>query len=286
VIFGFGTAFYGTTRITILTDLYPENSGTAIGLTLAAGDLGNTVLPIIAGLIAATFTWQLGFGFTIPIFILAAVSLWVLVPRRTSAAEDTSDMSTAESGKQLLDAVFTRTILLGTTIQLLGMFVWQGFTGFYPTYLVEVKNIDPSIASLIFGGFFALGMGVRLAAGAIGDRYGTKHPLLVVMAILAASLFALPFMDGLVMLVIVTIPLTALLGMGPIIFPYLVESLPEEIQGSGFGLMRTFYMVGAATGPFMIGALADLELFDEAFIILAGIILVAWILVWLIDTDR
>lgn len=40
IAFGLATALYGPIRFTILTDVYAEKVGSAIGLTLAAGSLG------------------------------------------------------------------------------------------------------------------------------------------------------------------------------------------------------------------------------------------------------
>ncbi len=285
MLFGFGTAFFGTTRITILTDLYPERSGTAIGLTLAAGDLGNVVLPFLAGSIAAIFAWQFGFGFTLPIFIIAAVGIWYNVPKYTSERNDSLDSQPVRFGKDLVRAVRHPAVVLGTVIQTLNMFVWQGFTGFYPTYLIDIKDFSPVISSLTFAMFFALGMGVRIIAGSIGDRFGTRLPLIVLIPIIMLSIAAIPFVNSFWLILLLTIPLSTLLGVGPIIFPYLVNSFPETLQGSGFGLIRTFYMLVAASGPIFVGFLADIQLFDEAFLILAGILFVVWVLTFLMRSE-
>jgi hypothetical protein len=51
--------------------------------------------------------------------------------------------------------------------------------------------------------------------------------------------------------------------------------MPASIQASGFGLIRTLYLVFAAATPAGIGLLADAGLFDEAFVGLAGAALVS-----------
>lgn len=286
VIFGFGTAFYGTTRITILTDLYPNRSGTAIGLMLASGDLGNVTLPFLAGVIATALAWQFGFGFTIPIFIVAALTIWYTVPQNTSKSSDDVGAQPLNFGKALLGAVRHHGVVLGTSIQTLNMFVWQGFTGFYPTYLIDAKGFAPTTASLVFAMFFALGMLIRIIAGTLGDRFGTQLPLIVLLPIIAASIISFPFVNSFWFIILLTIPLSTLLGVGPIIFPYLVNSFPDELQGSGFGLVRTFYMFIGALGPIFVGVLADIELFDEAFFILGSLLLVAWLLTFTIRTEH
>lgn len=56
IAFGLATALYGPTRFTIFTDIYPDRAGSAIGLTMAAGNLGNTIFPIAAAVIASYST--------------------------------------------------------------------------------------------------------------------------------------------------------------------------------------------------------------------------------------
>ena len=58
-------------------------------ITMAAGDLGNSVMPPLAGSIAVVAAWQLGFGFAIPLFLVAAVGLWVTLPERSSTGSPT-----------------------------------------------------------------------------------------------------------------------------------------------------------------------------------------------------
>jgi MFS family permease len=85
VAFGFATALYGTTRFTVFTDIYSDRAGTAVGLTMAAGSVGNTVLPAVAAVIAGYATWRLGFGLVVPVFVGITVAIWLTVPDRTGS---------------------------------------------------------------------------------------------------------------------------------------------------------------------------------------------------------
>jgi hypothetical protein len=52
-----------------------------------------------------------------------------------------------------------------------------------------------------------------------------------------------------------------------------VGALPDEIRGSGFGLLRTGYIAFGAVGPPIVGVLADAGRFDGAFLLLGGVAL-------------
>ncbi|TYL37663.1 MFS transporter [Natronococcus pandeyae] len=268
-LFGFGTALYGVARYTALSDVFPDNDGAAIGVTLAAGEVGNAVLPPVAGLIAGAIAWQYGFGFAVPLFLVASGFLWVTVPARTSGPTSAVDSLSLETGRYVLGEISRPPIVLATLIQLLGFSVWQAFTGFYPTYLIEMKGFSPAFATVLFGAFFALGVLVQPLSGAAYDRFGIRRSVPVVMGVVAVGLGLLPLLEGPVSIVGVTILASGLLGVTAMTMPYLTASLPTDIQGTGLGVVRTGFMVLGAGSPAVAGALADRGFFDEVFFLFA-----------------
>ena len=287
VAFGFATALYGVARFTILAAVYPERGGTAIGLTMAAGDLGNSLLPPLAGALAVAVAWQAGLGFSIPLFLLAAAGLSLAVPGngRTGESEDANASRESTNGVGLFDALSKlvtaltrRPVAMVAVIQTLGYCVWQGFTGFYPTYLVEVKGLAPTTATALFGGFFALGILVKPVAGAAYDAHGLRRALPVVLVAITASLVVLPLVESTLALVAVTALASSVLGYGTITLTYLTDSLPAEIRGTGLGSLRTAYMLVGAGSPVVIGVFGDAGYFDEAFWLLAGVAAVTLVL--------
>jgi hypothetical protein len=62
-----------------------------------------------------------------------------------------------------------------------------------------------------------------------------------------------------------------MLGFATITQSYLIISLSEDIQGFGFGLLRTISFTIGSTSPVLFGAAADQGLFNEGFIILAAL---------------
>lgn len=269
-LFGFGTALYAVGRYAVLSDVYPDRLGAAVGLTSAAGDVGNTLLPPIAGFVAAAVAWQAGFGFVIPLFVFAGIGLWVTVPRRTSAATG-GDVISRDGFYRILAELRQPSIVLVTAIQAFGTSIWQTFTGFYPTYLIEVKGFSAALASSIFALFFALGILIKPLAGSAYDRIGARLSLLVVIGVSGVGLLAVPFVDGLWPLIAVTVLASPMLGRGTISLSYMTDSLPDEIQNTGFGLLRTGYLLVGASSPVIFGAIADRGFFDEVFLLLAGV---------------
>lgn len=269
-VFGFSTALFGPARFTILAEIYDDRDGTAIGLTLSAGEAGNALLPVLAGFLAAAVSWRAGFGVTVPVFFLVALLIFRAVPGRVSEGIDDDSLSISTLW-YVLGEVSDRLIVLVSSIHLFLFFVYQGFTGFYPTYLVEIKGLSPTVAALLFGWFFVVGIVVQPVAGAGGDRFGIRPTLLGVGSISMVALLALPFADTLPTIVLTTTVASTLLGSTPLTQTYLVNQLPRHVKGTGLGLLRTVYISLGATGPLVVGTVADLGYFDGAFFGLATV---------------
>ena len=275
ILLGIGTGLYATTRVTVLSDVYPERSGTAIGVCSGAGNVGTMTLPAVGGFIAAGVGWRLGFGFALPLYLAILVGLWLVVPNRTSASAGDSDDTSVGILRRVLADMSQRSVLCAMGAMLCMSFLYQSFTGFYPTYLLDGKGLDGGAVAILFGLFFGLGIVIQPAAGAVSDRIGSKPTVGGLVVLTALGLVALPMASRALHFRLLTLLLSMQLGFWPVAFTSVIESLSETVQGSGFGIIRASYLVLAASGPVAVGALADAGFFDESFVLLGGVAAVA-----------
>lgn len=282
-LFGLATALYGVARYTAVSKVYPENDGIAIGITLAAGNLGNILLPGAAGIIAAIFAWQYGLGVTIPLFVVVSGGLWLVVPKTRGGDTESGGSDSDNVVFAVLRQLRRPPILIVTIILIMSFSVWQSFTGFYPTYLIEVKGISPSIATGIFSMYFALGIIVQPVAGAAYDRFGMRRTLPMFLGAAGIALIALPFVNGIIPVLGLTVMLAGMMSNIAVTMPFLTDELPREIQGTGLGVLRTIYMVIGAVSPTIFGSLANIGFFDEAFWLLAGLVGLILCCLWVLD---
>ncbi|WP_459820896.1 MFS transporter [Halorubrum luteum] len=267
IAFGLATALYGPTRFTIFTDIYPDRSGTAVGFTMAVGSVGNTLLPVVAATIASYTSWRLGFGALIPIFIFLSITLWLLVPRRTSTP--INNTPSLELIRDIFVSVCREGIPVLVSAHVIAAFVSQGFLALYPTYLVEIKGLSPSVGAILYGLYFAFGIVVQPLVGTVRDQFGPRRTLVALLGIYCASLLLLPFIHGAILIGILTIFLSSRSGAGVITNTFISTTLPEELKGSGLGLLRTVWLLIGATSPAIVGFFADMGYFEEAFFLLA-----------------
>ena len=268
-LFGFATALFGIARYTVISKVFSDRDGTAIGITLAAGSIGNVVLPETVGAVAAVTVWQLGLGVTIPLFLVIGGYLWWVVP---SGLGGNSANTLSRATLQAVGAELRRpAVVLVAAVLVLEFSLWQAFSGLYPTYLVEVKGVPASTAAVLFGLYFAIGAVIQPLAGAAYDRLGIRKTFPVFLVPTITGLIALPFAEGILQIALVTVLTGGMMANIAITMPYLTNILHEDLQGSGLGILRTGYMMIGATSPLLFGIFADFGYFDQGFWILAGV---------------
>jgi len=169
--------------------------GSALGVTMATGDLGQTVLPPVVGVRAAAIAWQAGLGFIVPLLLLVALGLRVVLPAGTPTETGVDTLSFGHVG-HVVGELRRSNMAFVAFILFLYILVWQSFTGFYPTYLVEEKGPSSSTAGVLFSVFFAFGVVVKPVAGAAYDRIGMRSSLVLVLVGPVAGFVLLPLVEG------------------------------------------------------------------------------------------
>lgn len=269
-VFGVVGGLFATPRVTLLSRQFPEDSGTAIGLVMSFGNVGASLLPAGIGVIAAVVGWRFGFAASIPIFLAALLVIYLVIPRGTG--EQSSDR---HSLGELLPRVFAelrnREILLVTAGVTLTFFTFQGMTAFLTTYLVSVKGLEAGTAALLYGGLFAVAAVMQPVAGRFADTTNERIVLVTITGAYVVLLVSVVLSERFVFLLLVVVLLGTQRGGTPVATAYLADALPEDIRGGGYGLLRTVFTGVSSTGAVVVGLFADADLFDAAFLLLAGL---------------
>jgi hypothetical protein len=105
-----------------------------------------------------------------------------------------------------------------------------------------------------------------------------RGSLLAVLVGPVFALAALPFIEGFWTIVGVTAIVSTMLGSGAITQSYLADTIPEEIRGTGLGVVRTTAATLGSAGPVLFGILADNGYFDEAYLVLAALMVLIVVL--------
>lgn len=270
-LFGFGAGLYGTSRDMLLTRTYPRAVNTAFGITFAAGSVGAALLPFVATAVAGRFGWRAAIGSLLPLLVLVGLGLYWAVPGRPAGAGSRDRLAVDETVRQSLAALAEPRVALAGTIMLIYVFSYQGLSSFLPTYLVEVKGLGAGPVAVLFGLLFALGAAVNPVAGHLADRFGERRTVLGLIGLATATLAVLPFLHDRVALYVLVPLLGVRIAIGPILSAFIVRELPDPVQGTGWGFLRTGFFALGATASTVIGLFADAGRFDAGFLLLAGL---------------
>jgi len=265
VVLGIATGLFGTTGTTVLTDIYSQHDTTAISISQIAASIGSILIPIIAGFLAVHLGWRVGLVHAAPIFVLAAVGMWLTLPMRTSPVVTETNSGLFTVFEDIKDTFSSRALLLVVGGMTAVGVVYQGLTGFLPMYLIEMKEFSQQQATLLFGVLFCSMIVGKIVSGPIANRVGNRSTLIGYSVISLPGFVALPIVEetGLVILTVWIVGL--ILGYTPVATTYAMELIPPSVQGSVFGIIRTVFLGVGALAPPIVGVLADFGLLDVAF---------------------
>lgn len=282
---GLAHSLYPIARITALSFVFPDRLGSALGLTMATGDLGQTIIPPVISAIAVGLVWYLGVIVLIPFFLVGAIAIWLAVPKNGASSTGGSLLS-RDTIEFINDELRNATMLFVGFILFLYIFLWQAFTAFYPTYLVLEKGISEPVAGLLFGAFFAVGAIIKPIGGFAHDRVGMRLSLMAVLIGPVVGFFLLTIVESILTLILVTILLSSMLGTGAITQTFLAEKFSAKMRGTGLGIVRTTSAVLGAAGPVVFGVIADYGFFDEGYIALGVLLFIVVVLTYFMPQTR
>lgn len=133
------------------------------------------------------------------------------------------------------------------------------------------KGLSPEAAATLFGLFFAAGVVITPLSGVVMDRFGTRFTLVFFLGGCVVALWVLPFVHGLVSLIALTVLFSTWNGGGVAAQTYIADSLPDDMQGTGFGTVKASWMLVGALSPLLIGIFADYGMFNAGFLLLAAV---------------
>ena len=295
-VFGLATGLYGPARGTALSRTFPSNDSAAIGATLAAGSVGSAVLPLTAGAVVDKLGWRVVIISLVPLLAVTSVFTHRVIANRHTTASQSVSKSTSASANPSESASRSRTAsiqgliangiralrhrgvaLAGTAVALM-LFAFQGLSAFYVTYLVSAKQLDQSLAAGMLALLFLGGAITQVTAGAITTRFGERITLTAMTVIGVPALIAVPLVDGIAPLAVVSVLIGSRLGIAPVSNAYIIAVLPDTVTGTAWGTLRSGFFLFGATGSTVVGAMASRELLAESFFLLAGVTAIAAVL--------
>jgi len=278
VLVGAGTGVHKTVSVGLLSTVYPNRTGRALGVLDTFGAFGGVAAPAAvvfvggaAGL-AAGLDWHTVFlAAGLAGVVLAAAFAVRLSDQKTDDATGRGGVSLREYGALFRKPRFAAFVLVTVGFS----FAYNGVVAFLPLYLTDAAGLGDALAGALYSGLFVVSL-VQPATGELADRL---TPLRVVAGTLSVASVGLagvlvgasPLLVGASVLVF---------GLGshgfrPVRGAYLLELVPDELAGGGLGVVRTVLMGAGALAPAVVGLLTEYATYRAAFALLLVALVVA-----------
>ncbi len=284
-LMGLASGAYFIAANPLVSELYPERVGRAIGIHGTASQTAAVAAPLFVGAVLAqtgVAGWRLVMG-TIGVAAAVATVVLFVVARRTDLPEaGTADRALLAALRRQWPIILSGVAIIGAT-----GFVWNGLFNFYPTYL-ETKGLAPGTARTMLTVVFATGVPAFWVTGRLADRVPHVPLMLAILGGFVTCLFAIVAVDGFVAILAVTAVLGYVIhSLFPALDTYMLDSLPDENRASAYALYSGTMMIVQASGSSVVGALSGTYAFDAIFQTFGvGLVAILGVLLALHSLDR
>ena len=279
VLIAVWASLYHPTANSLIFKTFRRGTAEAMGLHGVGGTLGVMLTPIISWFIGSYFGWQFAFIFFGTLCIILAMSLVKKLQKSENKAVSNIRFREVFKIPELwIILVFNITI---------GLFM-KGVEYFFPTYLNEVKGIDPMWASIAYTLILASGVPAQWFGGKTADLFGSKKVLIATSLGVVLSLFALQFSPISLLGVALFI---ALYGVSFYAHQPALNSLtgllsPENMRGTVYGMFFfTSFGIGSISQS-IAGYCADNYGLESAFYLLTIFALAALVISLMLPKKR
>lgn len=241
-----------------------DNVGTAIGLHNSGAPLAGLLTPLAAASLSAWIGWRvsiaLGTLVAVPVFVLFAWGIRPTTPVRPNGSL---------GGRVTLSRItglLTRPRIAFTAILSVPFeFVWQATASFLPAFLIAAHDYPVALASALFSAYFIVHGLTQPLIGSLSDRYGREviSGACAVCGIIGYSLLLLE--GGLGVTLVAILFIGTAMSWAAALLPRFMDVFAEGERNTGFGLVRTSYMVVSASGSTIVGVIADIAGWNAAF---------------------
>ncbi len=265
ILLGIGAGSFPTAGIAMLSDLFRERRGKALGIQSSFGSMAG-LTPIIAPVIAAAFHWRAFF------LLWAVISLFTVYLFFLFSEESTrlpTGVSLVERFKDGMAVFRDKSTLFVFGVNLTVVFTWMAFTSFYPLYLIESKGFSElqagiSFAILSFGGFL-----LKPLVGALSDRYNKKAIVFFLIFIAVIAINLLIHFSSFPAILTISFVLSITTSIFLVSNSYLMHRWEVRGRGGKLGFYRSIMILVSSPTSVAVGWTATHYNFDLPFLILS-----------------
>ncbi|MDG9882538.1 MFS transporter [Pseudomonas sp. GD04058] len=242
-----------------------------------AGDIGKTLVPALVGVSLTVMSWRLSVTLAGVLGLLAALGMYLLIPRHIDPSATTAGKTGLGEGKGSPGGLRA---LLATGF--LDSAVRMGFLTFLP-FLISDKGagtagIGLALTLLFIGGAFG-----KLICGYLGARVGLLKTVWFSESLTAALIVAAVYLPLNALMILLPLLGLVLNGTSSVLYGVVPELAAPGQREQAFALFYTGTIGGGALAPIVFGRLGDLGGMPLALMVLAATLMLTLPLTWFVD---
>ncbi|MBC27537.1 MAG: hypothetical protein CMM41_10030 [Rhodospirillaceae bacterium] len=254
------TQFWHAPATAFLSFYYTSHWGYVVGLHGMGANIGEAIGPLIAGMVIASTTWQMGALVPAAVSIFAAIILFIfLMPKDSNKrAEKARGMSFKQYLRGFVSLLrnFDVIILCGmmgmrSTAQLL-------IRTFVPLYMRDLMGAGASLIGTVYAVMHLGGMIANPIGGLASDNYGRK-PILILALLAATAIILVLTLVGNEILFVVGIGFLGftLYATRPVTQGWILDMVPQKLHATSVAVRSVIQSLFGLAAPPIGGWVAD-----------------------------
>ena len=282
---GIGNNLWHPTAIPTLAIRYPDRKGLVLSVHGMGGNMGEALAPLCIGLLLTYMSWRSALVINVIPGAVMAVLILVFLGAFTAASnrgkrESTAKRSTGAYLRDVYSLLHNRGLMLISGSGMFRVAAQSGLLTFLPVYLAYELGYSPWAVGVAMTLLQIMGFIASPIGGHVSDKIGRKKVVVASMAGTAFVILGIVFAGKSPLFIL----LVALLGFflyatRAVLQAWTLEETPPHLAATGIGFVFSVQGLGAAFAPFMFGYIADHYSIYTAFYFLAGLVVVANILI-------
>ena len=277
-LLGVGTALWHPAALGSISRHFPERRGTAMAVHGVGASIGDTVAPILIGLLIVTLSWQNVLKLHMIPALLVALLLWRFLGSYYKGYEGTRP----SMGSYLAD---TKSLLQHRVVlAIIGVNVLTGMARlavltFLPIYLVEDLEYTALGLGFFVGLLYMMGAVSQPVMGYLSDRFGRKAVLLPSLVMFGLLYLALSQAASGIQLILVVGALGLFFyALATVTLAAVMDVASEKVQASTMGITSLFSQFLTLPSPIIAGVLVTTFGTGSAFLYAGAVTLLAALL--------
>ncbi len=279
-----GGGLYHPVGNLLITTTFPNSRGKALGIVGAGASIAFLTAPFFALWLVKNsgWTWQTVCFWYGLIGMACGVIAWFALSGMGSrtAASDPGNQPISEASERMrkADPKFSAVIwfALFTIVVVAGREISSWGLSFVTRPFVEGNHHTPPNAGLLISLMFGSGLIMQPLAGRMSDKLVPEHVASVCLGIMSAMMLWAPSAPEGALIPLYLIMGGSLIATVPVMESLMAARTPTALRGLVFGIVITSGFGMGATGPFLVGAVADAGhrepwAYSSAFYVLAMI---------------